>query len=227
MTRIFINGINGRMGQIAAQGIEKTADLYLVGGASSYDQLKECISTLHTDLILDLTRASNVMRHVQLIMSKQIPLVLGTSGITKEKQQKLKHWCTEYHTSCWQIPNFSIGAVLMMNAAAQAAKFYQTALIIERHHSQKHDQPSQTAIATRQKIQPHIQQIKIESHRDDRYMAEQEILLSNQYDKLRIEHQVFDRQNYLPGILFACRQMASIQGFQYGLHDALNRFRCG
>ena len=220
MIRVFINGISGRMGQMAFEGINAQTDMVCIGGASSHESLINQLDTFEADLCLDFTKADQVMNHVGLIIAKRIPLLIGTSGIDQQQADQLAAWTKTYHSPCWQVSNFSIGAVLMMDAAQRAAQYYPSAQIIERHAAHKIDQPSQTAFDTRT-LMTNIPDIEITSIRDNRYKAEQDVILSSPYDQLVIAHHVTDRRSYLPGILLAIRHMKQISGFCQGLGHML------
>ena len=142
------------------------------------------------------------------------------------------------------VPNFALGAVVMIKLATEAAKYFKDVEIIEKHHDQKLDAPSGTAILTAQKIgevreahkQGHpneretlagsrggdIDGIRIHSMRLQGYVASQEVVFGSQGETLKIINDTINRECYMPGVAMACKKIGSRQGLVYGLDQILD-----
>ena len=217
MIGVYINGITGNMGQIAKRAIEKTTDIQVVGGGYTSNQMYQEANKNSVDVVIDLTSSEVIMQHIPWLIEQGKPILIGTSGITAERQQLIRSLVDTHGTTCWVVPNFSIGANLMMQFSALAAKYYNTSLIIERHHSKKKDAPSQTALHTAHMIQTNTCHTKIESIRNDDYIAEQTVTFTDHHEELIIEHKSHNRENFAAGIISCLRKIPDLQGFHYGM----------
>ena len=172
---LIIAGINGRMGRASVQAISqdksiklvaaygrtgadyngKTVDELLGAGKNGHaiainDSLKNCLAGLNQtpDVLLDFTQADNAVDHALQAIEKGIKPVIGTSGLTEDHLKELKQAADKAKIGILIVPNFSVGAVLMMSFARQASKFYRNAEIVETHKLGKLDAPSGTAMHT-------------------------------------------------------------------------------
>lgn len=239
---VLVNGANGRMGQTAVTAIENDPNLNLVGAIGKQDNLQKSISTLKPDVVVDLTTAHSVYENTKIIIDANCHPVIGTSGLTIEQLQQLQQTCVEKKLGGAVIPNFSIGAVLMMNMAAQAAKFFSYVEIVEQHHEKKIDAPSGTAIKTADVIKQARQAepnypdckeilagsrgatqegIHIHAVRLPGLVAKQQVIFGGNSETLTIEHNSIDRQSFMPGLLLACKQVSQLKELIYGLDRLL------
>ncbi|MBQ1449154.1 MAG: 4-hydroxy-tetrahydrodipicolinate reductase, partial [Coriobacteriales bacterium] len=162
MTDVLVCGIAGRMGACSAKAIEGADDLVLVGGVDPfaegdehrvagravplYHDLGEAIAALKPDVMLDFTNPSVVEGNIRTALSRGVSCVVGTTGLSNEQLQDIYQTATG-EAKLFVAPNFTTGAVLMMQFARMAARFFPDAEIIELHHGHKKDAPSGTAIA--------------------------------------------------------------------------------
>nr|AAA23312.1 ORF [Coxiella burnetii] len=149
---VIINGINGKMGRVVKENITAQSDLELVSGTGRQDDLAKTIQTTHADVVIDFSTPQSVFHNAEIIIQSGARPVIGTTGLTLEQIALLDKQCRNKKLGAIVAPNFSVGAVLMMKYAKEAAHYFPDVEIIEMHHSQKIDAPSGTAIKTAQMI---------------------------------------------------------------------------
>ena len=241
---ILVNGYRGKMGQEAVQAIEASPDLNLVGTADTGDDIVELIHIHKAQVVLDFTRADTVYTNTKLIISAGAHPVIGTTGLTREQIQELKNLCEAKKLGALIIPNFSIGAVLMMKYARDAARYFPDVEIIELHHNQKQDSPSGTAIKTAEMIaqnrssknkafEINIKEtlpgargalgydIPIHSVRLSGLVAHQEVIFGGEGETLTLRHDSLHRQSFMPGVCLACKKVVELDGLIEGLEFIL------
>lgn len=258
MIRVGLIGAAGRMGRTIVRSIAMQHDIKLVS-ALSPEYIGEdaglCAGlpspigvTLNNDsheffaqnpnVVLDFSIAQAVPVNGVEVIKHRIPYIIGVSSIPLNFMRKLKEECVKQDSTVLIVPNFSIGANLMIKFSVAAAKYLPHVEIIERHHAGKLDAPSGTAAWTAQKIcklnpklERHVSQditiegvrggvydnVHIHSVRLPGYLAEQEVMLGNDYELLTIEHRVNNRDTYIPGVLLALRNIGRLTGFNTGL----------
>lgn len=262
--RVAIAGARGRMGSTAAAAINEAQDMEFVGaldykydgwyinegtliehspGVQVYTSIAKLAEVMRPDVLLDLTDPEAVFPNAQKALTLGIRPVIGTSGLTLEEIDQLKMLSEQKELSCILAPNFSIGAVLMMKFAAQAAHYLGDVEIIEMHHDRKLDAPSGTAVKTADMISsvrtPHlqghpdeqvnaygargadVQGMKIHSVRLPGLLAHQQVLLGGEGELLSIRHDSFDRKSFMPGVLLAVRESMSQHQFINGLEELI------
>lgn len=244
MIKVIVNGARGKMGALACTALESEPGFELAAGLGRQDNLLAAIKSHQAELVLDLTRADAVYENSLTILNAGARAVIGTSGLTEAEILILDKLCKEKETVCLVVPNFSIGAVLMMQFAAQAARWLTEVEIIEAHHQQKLDAPSGTAMKTAELIAKarskpgkdlplhemvkgarggSHQGVRIHSLRLPGILARQEVLFSQAGETLSLSHDCIDRQAYMPGLILACRQVMGLQaGLHYGLETLLS-----
>ncbi len=241
MTRVYINGVNGRMGQAAAAAVEKDEALTFVGGGDAEDSLADRIRATKPEVVLDFTVASAVEQNARAIIENGVVPVIGTSGVTSEIFFRLKTLAEGRGIGGIVVPNFAIGAVLMMMFAQKAAEYLPDVEIIEEHHDGKQDAPSGTAVRTaeliaqvRRQAQPDYQPrvalddrsisvagIGIHSLRLPGLVAHQEVVFGGHGQVLRIRHDSMNRDSFMPGVCLACRKATGLKELVYGLEYLL------
>lgn len=240
--KILVNGARGRMGQTAITAIRQTQDLTLVGEANRGDDLAKMIHTTQAQVVLDLTTASAAYENITTIIAAKAHPVVGTSGLLPEQIKELQQRCAQQRLGGIIVPNFSMGAVLMMRFAQMAAPYFPDVEIIEMHHKAKEDAPSGTAFKTAQMIasarnQTHslqpsrevipgsrgalVERIPIHAIRIPGVVATQEVIFGGQGETLSIKDAAISREAYSPGICFACRKVITLDGLIYGLEQLL------
>jgi len=236
--KVGVSGASGRMGGLAATTIDETDDLHLIAlydrhtaGSIAGLTISQDTSALEgCDVVVEFSRPDAVMAHIATWRSFGANVVVGTSGFDAERMTELEREWGTGPANCLVVPNFSIGAVLMMKMAEMAARHMPVAEIIEMHHDSKADAPSGTAIATAQIIAgasaPHTRAVeseelhsgalgadfagvRVHSVRLPGVVAHQDVIFGGEGETLRISHDTTDRTSFMPGLLLAIRSLPS------------------
>jgi len=244
MIRVGVLGARGRMGAEVGRAVTAAEDMTVaseVDDGDPLDALESC------DVVVDFTHPGVVMPNLQWCIAHGVDVVVGTSGFDDERLAQVQQWLGEDPKARVLIaPNFSVGAVLMMRFAAQAARFFESAEIIELHHEKKVDAPSGTALRTAQLISDAraaaglpkppdatrdelpgargttIADVHVHSVRLAGLIAHQEVLLGGHGETLTIRHDSLDRASFMPGVLLAVRQLKELPpGLTVGLENLL------
>jgi 4-hydroxy-tetrahydrodipicolinate reductase len=239
---VAVIGAAGRMGSTVCQAVEAAEELELVGQFDIGDKLGELSAA---DVAVEFTTPDASAANVLHCVRRGIHTVVGTTGWTEEKLQRVR-WAldTSPGTGVLIAPNFSLGAVLMMRFAAQAARFYESAEVIELHHPDKADAPSGTAARTARLVAKarkssglpsmpdgtttaldgargaDVDGVRVHAVRLRGLVAHQEVLLGAPGEQLTIRHDSFDRISFMPGVLLGIRRVGTMPGLTVGL-DAL------
>ena len=165
MIKVLVNGAFGRMGSEVVRMVTANPELELVGGVDInaagkslpdgkpvFTNIGEALEAVKADVVVDFTRPDVVMDSLRIILKKGVRAVVGTTGFTDERLAEVKELAEANNTAALIVPNFALGAVVMIKLATEAAKYFKDVEIIEKHHDQKLDAPSGTAILTAQKI---------------------------------------------------------------------------
>lgn len=193
------------------------------------------------DVLIDFTRHEAAMLHIKAAAAKKVASIVGTTGFTGEEYEAMNQWSKEYDTAILVAPNFSIGAVLMMRFAEEAAKHFSWAEIIELHHEKKADAPSGTALRTALLMQGKREQfntrlneenhpsrglnskgIHLHSVRLPGLLAHQEVLLGSTGELLTIRHDSTSRESFMSGIRLALEKVHTIKGLVIGLESIMD-----
>lgn len=248
MINIAVCGANGKMGQEVVKAVNSADDMTLVAKIDILDgefaSVKEARNAVNIDVLIDFTQPESIYENALYCLNNQIPIVIGTTGLSDEQIDELKKLSEKENTGCFIAPNFSTGAVLMMKFAQMASKYFKNAEIIELHHNQKKDAPSGTSIKTALMMAqenpdftscncPEVETIKgarggssynnihIHSVRMPGYIASQEVLFGAGGQVLTIRHDSMNRECYMDGVLLAVRHINTHQDFIYGLENIL------
>lgn len=216
--KVIINGANGKMGQEAVKAVEAANDLTLVAALGRQDNLAKAIADTQASVVVDLTEPAAVYDNTKTILENGAHPVVGTTGLTDDQLTELQQLAKQQSLGGIIVPNFSIGAVLMMRFASEAAKFYQNAEILEYHHPRKKDSPSGTARRTQEMMG---QACPIHSIRLPGVVAEQQVLFGGEAETLMIQHRTIDRAAFMPGLLLCCRKISSLNELAVGLEALL------
>jgi 4-hydroxy-tetrahydrodipicolinate reductase len=220
------------MGQEVCKAIQNAPNLTLVGGVNSsgkgpldvemFSDLGQALDVTRPDVVVDFTTPQIVESNMEICFAKNVPMVIGTTGLSAEALEK---WKTRAAQSGWRAviaPNFAIGAVLMMKYAQEAAVFFDKVEIIEYHHDRKLDAPSGTALRTKQLIQEaRDMSVPIHSVRLPGLVAHQEVILGLPGQTLTIRHDSNYRESFMPGVLLAIERIPEIKGVVVGLEHIL------
>ncbi|CAH1197144.1 4-hydroxy-tetrahydrodipicolinate reductase [Paenibacillus allorhizoplanae] len=196
------------------------------------------------DVLVDFTGPQTAVSHTNLAIRLGIRPVMGTTGFTPQAIADLDMLCRDNNIGGLIAPNFSIGAILMMRFAAQASKYFPNLEIIEYHGDQKLDAPSGTAVKTAEMISEVREEIKqgnpkeeetIEGSRGGYYngfrihsvrlpgvFAQQEVIMAEQGQALKIRHDSYDRAAYMPGVAIAVRKVMTYTGMIYGFEHFID-----
>ncbi|MFN8015601.1 MAG: 4-hydroxy-tetrahydrodipicolinate reductase [Acidimicrobiia bacterium] len=177
------------------------------------------------DVIFDFTYAEVAYNTAIFCAENNIHFVTGTTGLSQNQKDEIIRAFKESKANAILASNFSVGAVLMMHFAAQAAKHFSNIEIVETHHTQKKDAPSGTAITTREMIVESSNHaadfIPIHSLRLPGAVAHQQVHLSSKGEILRIEHDANDRSCFMPGIILAIRKVDSTEDVLFSIEKLL------
>lgn len=240
---VVVNGANGKMGTLACQTLADHPGFDLKARLLRQDNLAAVIKELKPQVVVDLTTAESVYENTLTIINNDSSPVIGTSGLVDTQVNELKEIATEKQLGGIIVPNFSIGAVLMMQFAKMAAQLMPEVEIIEAHHQQKIDAPSGTAIKTAEMIAEARRQSKnqleireivanargadyqdtnIHSLRLPGFLASQQVIFGNTGENLTISHNSIDRSAFMPGLVLACQAVLKEKTLIYGLESLIN-----
>jgi len=273
---LIIAGINGRMGRASVQAISQDNNIKLVGAygrqGSNYtgktvndlvgvpnkngqavtvqDSLKKCLSGLSNmpDVLLDFTKADSAAEHALQAIEKGVRVVIGTSGLTEDHLKDLKHAVNKTKVGILVVPNFSVGAVLLMSFARQASKYYRNAEIVETHKLGKLDAPSGTAMHTARVMSEEIEKakskynesqvnehellpgarggrlesgIRVHSLRLPGILSKQDVFLAGEGELLTLRHESHNTKCFEQGIVLAIKAATQLDSFVLGLDSII------
>ncbi len=255
MIRVGVIGGLGRMGQETIKAVAKENDMkveavidvfkcgeeVVIGEKkykiiSSMEEAKESV-----DVYIDFTGPASVKKNGYKAIELGKDIIIGATGVLENDIKELREAVEKSNSKIMIIPNFAIGAVLMMEFAQKAAKYFNEAEIIEYHHPGKLDAPSGTAIKTAELIKsvkaarPEmkgtkllegargalISDINIHSVRLNGYVASQEVIFGGLGQILTIRHDSINRESFMPGVILAVRNIKDVRGLMYGLENIL------
>jgi len=247
--KVAVSGAMGRLGSAIADGISKADDMQLsgvyapghAGKMVAGMEIEDSINKIDARIIVECAHPGAVMENLKKWHAKGISVVIGTSGFTEDRIRELKSFWGEDDPGCLIVPNFSIGAVLMMRFAEMASAHFDSAEIIERHEVAKPDAPSGTALATAMRMGKNrspsgqmttdevvkgargglVSGVRVHSLRMKGLLSDQEVAFSNKGEIFSIHHSSTSYQSFVSGALVAIRYAYTIQGVEIGLDSAL------
>jgi len=201
MTRVAVAGAAGRMGETVCRAIEAADGLELTGRADP--ALETTVEDVlgDADVLVVFTTPDAVAPAVRAAVEAGVHAVVGSSGWDLSAVEDLDG------ANIFFAPNFAVGAVLMMRFAAEASEHMTKAEIIELHHDRKLDSPSGTAQRTAELMDGDV---PIHSVRLPGLVAHQEVIFGGVGETLTIRHDSLDRESFMPGVVLACRRVASL-----------------
>jgi 4-hydroxy-tetrahydrodipicolinate reductase len=243
--RVGVLGARGRMGTEVCRAVDGTDDLELVAMIDQGDGLFSA-SDAGAEVVVDFTTPDVVLDNLHWCIDQGINVVVGTSGFTEHRLERVRTWLSHKpDVGVIIAPNFAVGAVLMMEFATRAARFFESVEIIEQHHPRKLDAPSGTALQTAAVIaaaraqaglgeQPDatkdemagargavVDGVRVHSVRASGLVAHEEILFGTTGETLTIRHDSYDRASFMPGVLLAVRSVIQRPGLTVGLGELL------
>ena len=200
--RVAVAGAAGRMGETVCAAVERSEDLELTGRADPALGTRLADVLEQADVLVDFTTPDTALENARTAVAAGVHVVIGTTGFDLDGLRGLNG------ANVFAAPNFAIGAVLMMQFAAQAARHMAKAEIVELHHDRKLDKPSGTAARTAELMGG---EVPIHSVRLPGLVAHQEVILGDVGQTLTIRHDSLDRESFMPGVLLAVRKVASLE----------------
>ncbi len=261
--KVIVSGALGKMGKETVKAIAEEHDLVLQGAAdvkSSGESIADIagmpginvylekdlemlLERENPDVVVDFTNPQAVYNNARTCLEKGIACVIGTTGLNDIELKQLDKIARDKQTGVAVIPNFAIGAVLMMKFAREAAVYFPDVEIIELHHDQKMDAPSGTAIKTAEMINQtrasrpprnikefekipgsrggDMDQVRIHSVRLPGFIAHQEVIFGGVGQSLKIRHDSIDRAGFMPGVIMVIKKMPGIRGLVYGMENLM------
>lgn len=239
--RVGVLGARGRMGTEVCRAVDAAEDMEVVAMVDEGDWLFNA-SDAAAQVIVDFTRPDVVMDNLHWCIDQGISAVVGTSGFTPERLARVRSWL-EHKPGVGVVvaPNFALSAVLMMEFAERAARFFPSAEIIEMHHPGKVDAPSGTALRTAELVAQarrdagsgampdattdevagargaDVDGVRVHAVRASGLVAHQEVIFGGPGETLTIRQDSYDRASFMPGVLLAVRAVLSRPGLTVGL----------
>ncbi|NIZ91849.1 4-hydroxy-tetrahydrodipicolinate reductase [Kineococcus rubinsiae] len=243
-TGVAVVGARGRMGAQACRAVAGADDLDLVAEIGRGDSLD---AALGADVLVDLTVPGSVMSTVEWALAHGLHVVTGTTGWTDARLAQVRRWqAAAPHLGVLVATNFGLGAVLVMQFAKQAAKYFESVEVVELHHPGKVDAPSGSAIRTAQLIAAAraeagmgpspdateqelpgargavVDGVHVHAVRMRGMTAHQEVVLGGPGETLTLRDDTYDRAAYMPGLLLGVRTVAGRPGVTVGLEHYLD-----
>lgn len=261
--KVVVAGALGKMGLETLKAVLKDADLELVGAVDAKangqavsaltgevdcsvilgNELETVIKETSPDVLIDFTNPQVVFSNTKSALKNGVYSVVGTTGLNEVELKQLEKLALEKQIGVAVIPNFAIGAVLMMKFAREAARYFPDVEIIELHHDQKMDAPSGTAIKTAEMIAENrasrppknikefekvagarggeIEQVRIHSIRLPGFIAHQEVIFGAPGQSLKIRHDSMDRAAFMPGVVMVVKAIMQREGLIYGMENLI------
>ena len=251
MIKVAVAGYAGRMGSAVVDAVTAADDMTVACGIDPYGgqaafptfkSISEAIEEAEFDVLVDFTAPNVVAGNLEVALPAGIDCVVGTTGLSDDKLEELAALAPE-GTCLFYAPNFTTGAVLMMQFAKAAAPFFPEAEVIEFHHAKKKDAPSGTAVRTAQMIADArdfestapgseteidgcegargalVNGVPVHSVRSMGFVATQEVIFGSMGQTLTIKHDSWDRSSYMPGVLLGIRNVGEMKGLIIGLES--------
>ncbi len=245
--RVGVIGARGRMGSEVCRAVDRADDLDLVAMVDTGDILN-FVSDAAAQVVVDFTHPDVVMDNIRWCIDEGISVVVGTSGFDPERTETVRSWVQAAPQPVGVViaANFGIGAVLMMEFASRAARYFESVEIVELHHAHKADAPSGTARRTAELVAAAraeasvakppdattsgldgargavIDGVHIHSVRLSGLVAHQEVLFGTAGETLTIRHDSHDRGSFMPGVLLAVRTVLDRPGLTVGIESLLD-----
>ncbi len=239
---VLINGAKGKMGKEIVKTFRKDPEFRVVGTTDRDDDLAKAIAGLKAKVVIDFTASSVGFQNASIIIQSGAHPVIGTTGFLPDQVDELKKRCTKQKLGGIIAPNFSIGAVLLMQFCKEAAKHFPHSEIIEMHHTTKEESPSGTAMRTaelisqgRKEVLPlkkyreiaahargaNHKEIAIHSVRLPGLVAHELVMFGGRGETLSLRHDTLHRECFMPGIKLACKKVLELNELVYGLENIL------
>lgn len=247
MIKVSVIGAKGRMGGNVVNAVTQADDTELALALDAGDDLTQ-VNPDNTDVAVEFTVPSVSLDNVLALIGQGVDVVVGTTGWTDEKLDQVRAALAaspRKDQAVFIAPNFAISAVLADYFAGLAARYFESAEVVELHHPNKVDAPSGTAIHTAHTIADArraaglgpmpdatetdggsrgqvIDGVHVHAVRLRGLNAHEEVLLGNAGEQLTIRADSFDRGSFMPGVLLAVRSVSAHPGLTIGLDKFLD-----
>lgn len=233
-TRIVFAGLTGKTGSAVLRALLRTDQVELVGAVARDSagqdaglclgmeplsipidiDIETALDRSRPQALVDFTAPDAATRHIEKALERGVPCVVGTTGVPQTTLERLGREAETRGIALMSIANFSIGAMLLLRFAREAAKYLDSAEIIERHHATKLDAPSGTAIRLAEAVTgaSSKDRIPIHSVRLPGLVAHHEIMFGHRGETLTIRHDTQSRESFAPGVLMALQAVDRFQG---------------
>lgn len=244
--KVGVLGARGKVGRVVCEAVADADELELVAEIDEGDDLETLVAT-GAQAVVDFTHPDVVMDNLRFCIERGIDAVVGTTGFDEARLEQVREWLRgSPETGVLIAPNFSIGAILMMRFAGEAARFFESVEIVELHHPDKADAPSGTARRTAELIASvrreaglgdppdatstglegargaDVEGIHVHGLRVRGLVAHQEVVLGGPGETLTIRHDSLDRVSFTPGVLLGLRRIGDTPGLTVGLESFLD-----
>ena len=243
---VGVLGARGKVGSEVCRAVEAAPDTQLVAAVDAGDDVQELVRE-GARVVVDFTHPDVVMDNLKFCIEHGIHAVVGTTGFDRPRLDQLEEWLADAPgVGVLIAPNFSIGAILMMRFAAQAAPFFESVEVVELHHPDKADAPSGTARRTAELIAAarrdagsapmpdatstalegargaDVAGVRVHGLRVRGLVAHQEVILGTAGETLTVRHDSLDRVSFTPGVLVGVRAIGDHPGLTVGLETFLD-----
>lgn len=253
MIKVAVAGACGRMGSTVVNAVKNAKDMELICGIDPFANgeadfpifasIDEALANAEFDVLVDFTAPSVIEGTLRKALPAGVDCVVGTTGLSQEKLEELAGLAPQ-GTCLFHAPNFTTGAVLMMEFSKIAAAYFPEAEVIEFHHCNKKDAPSGTAVRTAHLISEGrggrvsaapgreteiegcegargalVAGVPVHSMRSMGFVANQEVIFGSLGQTLSIKHESWDRESYMPGVLLGIRSVGECSGLVVGLEQ--------
>ena len=265
MKKLAVIGVCGKMGSSITAKLLEESDIEIIGGIDivnvGYDigeiintgltgrkiyKTFEDLKSLKPNLLLDFTNIESSKKAIEWALENSVDIIVGSTGFNKSDLNLIENKAIKSKSRVFIVPNFSIGAVIMAEISAIAAKYFESCEIIELHHDKKKDAPSGTSLLTAEKISSKLKTKKLRLNAGEKetlqgsrgafvngvhihsirlpgLLAHQEVLFGTVGQTLSIRHDSLDRNSFYPGVIMTIRSIDKLGNFTYGL-DKIMKF---
>ena len=251
MIKVAVAGYAGRMGSAVVDAVTAADDMVVACGIDPnvkdagfpvFSKIEDAIDDVEFDVLVDFTQPDVVAGNVEKTLKVGRDCVVGTTGMSNDTLESLAAQAVD-DACLFVAPNFTTGAVLMMQFAKAAAPYFPEAEVLEFHHARKKDAPSGTAVRTAQMIADArgfestapgketempgcegargalVEGVPVHSVRSMGFVATQEVIFGSMGQTLTIKHDSWDRESYMPGVLLGIRSVGERSGLIVGLEQ--------
>ncbi|MEX3503812.1 4-hydroxy-tetrahydrodipicolinate reductase [Corynebacterium sp. LK2510] len=243
--KVGVLGAGGRVGSAVVAGVNAADDMELVASIGEGDSLDQ-LTANGAEVIVDFTTPNAVMGNLEYCINHGIHCVVGTTGFDEQRYEQVREWLrANENVGVLIAPSFAISAVLTMAFARQAAKYFDSAEVVEYHHPNKLDAPSGTALKTAEGIAQarreagmgampdateqskdgargaDVDGVKVHAVRMSGMVAHEEVIFGTTDQTLTIRQDSYGRESFVPGVLQGVRQVADHKGLTVGLDKYL------